>query len=237
MAGTSGCDRAELGCAGLLPDIADGACGGKASLRVARGPDVDVRRLTHRFTWRAQCRRVAGGKLPIDSPIGRGRGVARAGTESPPTAITCPDCGWAMVKRRNRRTGEAFFGCSRFPACRGTRRIDDSLAAFQGTEHPTPQRAGPRRGPRPARARIRLSSGNREPRGAGDYAELIVARLVGRNLTGAQGFVVQIAGMILLAVVAYWFFASGTIAQIATLLANWYSSNAMHPFTVTPSPS
>ena len=92
--------------------------------------------------------------------------------------------------------------------------------------------AGRRRGPRPARARIRLSSGNREPRGAGDYAELIVARLVGRNLTGAQGFVVQVAGVILLAVAAYWFLASGTLAQIVTSIVG-----TMHPFTVTPSPS
>ena len=98
-----------------------------------------------------------GSKLPIDSQIGRGRGVVKAGTESTPTAITCPDCGWAMVTRRNRRTGEMFLGCSRFPACRGTRQIDRSLAAFQGTAHSAPPIASRRRAPRPARARIRLS--------------------------------------------------------------------------------
>ena len=70
----------------------------------------------------------------------------------------------------------------------------------------------------------------------GDYAELVVARLVGRNLTGRQGFLVQIAGVILFAVAAYWLFASGTMAQVITPIADWYASNAMHAFTVTPSP-
>lgn len=33
----------------------------------------------------------------------------------------CPRCGKAMVERSNKRTGEVFWGCSAFPACRGTR--------------------------------------------------------------------------------------------------------------------
>ena len=32
----------------------------------------------------------------------------------------CPVCSGAMVERRNRRSGERFLGCARFPACRGT---------------------------------------------------------------------------------------------------------------------
>lgn len=32
----------------------------------------------------------------------------------------CGSCGAEMVKRSNRKTGESFLGCSRFPACRGT---------------------------------------------------------------------------------------------------------------------
>jgi restriction system protein len=38
--------------------------------------------------------------------------------------MTCPKCGSAMVKRNARRgtnAGQAFFGCSQYPACRGTR--------------------------------------------------------------------------------------------------------------------
>ena len=33
----------------------------------------------------------------------------------------CPSCGTAMVKRANRRTHDAFWGCPEYPACRGTR--------------------------------------------------------------------------------------------------------------------
>lgn len=33
----------------------------------------------------------------------------------------CPKCGKAMVERSNRKTGQTFWGCSAFPACRGAR--------------------------------------------------------------------------------------------------------------------
>ncbi len=33
----------------------------------------------------------------------------------------CPRCGSAMVQRTNRRTQDTFWGCTGFPACRGTR--------------------------------------------------------------------------------------------------------------------
>lgn len=37
------------------------------------------------------------------------------------TPPACPRCGKAMLERSNKRTGEVFWGCSAFPACRGTR--------------------------------------------------------------------------------------------------------------------
>lgn len=43
-----------------------------------------------------------------------------------PDAATCPMCGSAMVKRIAKRGGQAgseFWGCSRYPACTGTRAI------------------------------------------------------------------------------------------------------------------
>lgn len=50
--------------------------------------------------------------------------VARMGEPaiSPATSQTlaCPLCSGAMVERRNRRTGERFLGCARFPQCKGT---------------------------------------------------------------------------------------------------------------------
>lgn len=33
----------------------------------------------------------------------------------------CPRCGTQMVERRNRRNGNVFWGCSKYPDCQGTR--------------------------------------------------------------------------------------------------------------------
>lgn len=51
---------------------------------------------------------------------------AMASSRSEPTsgtAPTCPLCNAPMVKRKARQTKTAFYGCSRFPACRGTRTL------------------------------------------------------------------------------------------------------------------
>lgn len=37
-----------------------------------------------------------------------------------PEDVKCPECGGMMLRRRNRRDGSAFWGCARFPDCRGT---------------------------------------------------------------------------------------------------------------------
>jgi restriction system protein len=39
---------------------------------------------------------------------------------APPARGTCPECGAPQQVRVNRRTGEQFLGCARFPACRRT---------------------------------------------------------------------------------------------------------------------
>ena len=36
-------------------------------------------------------------------------------------APDCPTCGTPMIKRTNRRSHEAFWGCPKYPNCRGTR--------------------------------------------------------------------------------------------------------------------
>ncbi|MGF1456405.1 MAG: NERD domain-containing protein [Alphaproteobacteria bacterium] len=36
---------------------------------------------------------------------------------------SCPRCGSEMGKRTNRKTGNPFWGCVKFPKCRGTRRV------------------------------------------------------------------------------------------------------------------
>lgn len=40
--------------------------------------------------------------------------------------VACPRCGNSMVERTNKRTGERFFGCVRFPTCRGVRRLTEN---------------------------------------------------------------------------------------------------------------
>ncbi len=35
----------------------------------------------------------------------------------------CPRCGEKMIERTSRKTGQTFFGCSRYPKCQGTRKV------------------------------------------------------------------------------------------------------------------
>ena len=37
------------------------------------------------------------------------------------TTPDCPSCGAPMIKRANRRSHETFWGCAKYPGCRGTR--------------------------------------------------------------------------------------------------------------------
>lgn len=44
-------------------------------------------------------------------------------TKSPQTTPDCPKCGSKLVKRYSKRYSKYFWGCSKFPACRGARNI------------------------------------------------------------------------------------------------------------------
>ena len=44
-----------------------------------------------------------------------------AAPSAPAAPEECPRCGKPMVRRSNRSTNSAFFGCSSYPACKGTR--------------------------------------------------------------------------------------------------------------------
>jgi hypothetical protein len=116
----------------------------------------------------------------------------------------CPRCGATMVTRRNRETGDAFLGCSRFPACKGTRSLG---AAPQVRRKPT---------------RYRLSDGGR-PKSLPDYVELIVARRLGRDLTPLQGFAVQALVILVIAGGFWWLLTSGTFFRIIDPFVQWYT--------------
>ncbi len=62
----------------------------------------------------AQTTAVPARKESLISPPHEATPVAQ------PAAQTCPRCGSAMVERTARSSGARFWGCSRFPACRGT---------------------------------------------------------------------------------------------------------------------
>lgn len=47
--------------------------------------------------------------------------VESASHVTPPMSVDCPRCAAPMVQRKNRKNGEAFWGCSKFPGCRGVR--------------------------------------------------------------------------------------------------------------------
>lgn len=61
------------------------------------------------------------------------------------TPPRCPRCDAAMVQRTNRGTGSPFWGCPRYPRCRGTVIFDEppdqgpGQAASQGTDVTTLQ--------------------------------------------------------------------------------------------------
>ncbi len=46
--------------------------------------------------------------------------VREKATRNEPDVTKCPRCGSKMIERANRKTGQTFHGCSRYPKCRGT---------------------------------------------------------------------------------------------------------------------
>ena len=43
--------------------------------------------------------------------------------------VKCPECDGPMVSRANRDTGQRFWGCKRYPICKGTRNTDGEARA------------------------------------------------------------------------------------------------------------
>lgn len=49
--------------------------------------------------------------------------VRDADRTQPRRVVICPRCGRAMSRREEKATGRSFYGCSRYPACKGRREI------------------------------------------------------------------------------------------------------------------
>ena len=58
------------------------------------------------------------------------RNVKRQVSSTEVDAGACPRCGGMMVERANKRSGEPFLGCRRYPRCKGTRSL---LGVIQST--------------------------------------------------------------------------------------------------------
>ena len=52
-----------------------------------------------------------------------------------PENVRCPDCDGQMVSRANRSTGQRFWGCAKFPSCKGTRDTSGFSKAEREQEH------------------------------------------------------------------------------------------------------
>jgi ssDNA-binding Zn-finger/Zn-ribbon topoisomerase 1 len=50
--------------------------------------------------------------------------------------VKCPLCEGPMVSRANRATGQRFWGCKKYPDCRGTRNTDGEARALWEAEDP-----------------------------------------------------------------------------------------------------
>ena len=60
----------------------------------------------------------------IHSDLAHARSVRRkAYDRTADHGDACPRCGGAMVARANKRTGEPFLGCRRYPQCKGVRSL------------------------------------------------------------------------------------------------------------------
>lgn len=81
--------------------------------------------LIHGEALLAMVRAVQTAQPPTKQSTAATGKVQISGTASPEhdeaKLPACPKCGSTMVERANRRNGEKFWGCSKYPACRGTR--------------------------------------------------------------------------------------------------------------------
>ncbi|MBD8527078.1 restriction endonuclease [Pseudomarimonas arenosa] len=62
--------------------------------------------------------------VPAPAPVEPALSLPSESPPAPEPAVqVCPRCGSAMVERTARSSGSKFWGCSTFPACRGTRAL------------------------------------------------------------------------------------------------------------------
>ncbi len=85
-------------------------------------------RKTVRFTdneWRDHAHKLRSSTLEATKETRRAhvQHVRENATRQKTDLTKCPRCRSKMIERTNRKTGQTFFGCSRYPNCRGTRQV------------------------------------------------------------------------------------------------------------------
>lgn len=53
-----------------------------------------------------------------------------------PQNVTCPECGGEMVSRLNKRDYTRFWGCKKYPECKGSRNTDGDAPLRHRHESP-----------------------------------------------------------------------------------------------------
>lgn len=105
----------------MPPEVLQGV-GGLAGFIRKKSRVVFTEDEVRRFTKDILTHRLGPGFLTERTHV---RNVKRKISENKAISkIACPRCGGAMIKRVNRRSGEWFLGCRRFPGCTGARSIN-----------------------------------------------------------------------------------------------------------------
>ena len=73
-----------------------------------------------RVRWGGSCWWTSTVRVRVALPVNGSRGVAEAALRNMSSWV-CPQCGSPMVRRYRRADGRPFWGCVRYPACRGVR--------------------------------------------------------------------------------------------------------------------
>ena len=77
------------------------------------GDNVTGRDLLHRI----RAAQTGAGRAPAAASVQPQEPEHAGPADAPPL---CPVCAAAMLQRLNRRTREPFWGCARYPQCKGT---------------------------------------------------------------------------------------------------------------------
>ena len=95
------------------------------AIKFASGRNVTLVDGPKLFGLIQQAKAAQGSQSRVGAPVERRPVIPfSAKANAAPLAMTCPSCSSAMVRRvakRGDNPGQAFWGCTEYPACRGTR--------------------------------------------------------------------------------------------------------------------